>query len=64
MDIITLYNNGYTDTIKIANVINMNWGWDGHFNGWYDYENWNESNGDPSLNYIYQQHMINNINPR
>lgn len=45
-------------------MINMNWGWDGHFNGWYDYENWNESNGDPSLNYIYQQHMINNINPR
>lgn len=27
-------------------MINMNWGWDGHFNGWYDYENWNESNGE------------------
>lgn len=64
MDIITLYNNGYTDTIKIASMINMNWGWNGQYNGWYDYENWNESNGDPSLNYIYQQHMINNINPR
>ncbi|WP_372474486.1 C10 family peptidase [Capnocytophaga sp. ARDL2] len=60
----TTYNNGYTDTIKIASVINMNWGWNGQYNGWYDYENWNESNGDPSLNYIYQQHMINNINPR
>lgn len=45
-------------------MINMNWGWNGQYNGWYDYENWNESNGDPSLNYIYQQHMINNINPR
>ncbi|WP_372474868.1 Spi family protease inhibitor [Capnocytophaga sp. ARDL2] len=35
--------------------------------GRFDFANWNEVNGgssNPSINYIYNQHMINNINPK
>ncbi len=39
--------------------LHMNWGWDGDFNGWYVFDNWQPG----TRNYQYWQHFIHNINP-
>lgn len=47
--------------------IHMNWGWRGRYNGWYDYQIWNNTKyiGDgPADNYQYKQRMLTDIKPR
>jgi len=44
----------------------MNWGWGGYLNGWYDYDTWERVAPyvhNNSVDYIYDQKMINNITP-
>ena len=61
----TTYDTGYTFTTVIADNFHMNWGWGGSYNGWYDYEYWDDINGNniPDVDYIYKQNMIYNITP-
>ncbi|MBK8295894.1 MAG: C10 family peptidase [Saprospiraceae bacterium] len=37
----------------------MNWGWDGFYDGWYNFNQWNPG----SRNYQYCQGLLHNINP-
>lgn len=58
------HNNYFYATI--ANHLNMNWGWGGYLNGWYDYDTWERVAPyvhNNSVDYIYDQKMINNITP-
>ncbi|WP_336704297.1 C10 family peptidase [Chryseobacterium indologenes] len=62
----TVYSNGYSNSAVIAEHIHMNWGWGGSYNGWYDYQSWDDANTGqnfPAVDYIYNQHMIYNITP-
>lgn len=65
IDRTVVYDNNQTATFTIANHINMNWGWGGTNNGWYDYETWEDISQVviPETEYIYNQTMINNITP-
>lgn len=62
-----VYDNGNSYTSAIAEHIHMNWGWgNSGWNGWYDYETWddiNTGNNIPAVDYIYNQNMIYNITP-
>lgn len=49
------WNNCYA----IESLLHMNWGWDGSFNGWYAYNNWNPG----TRNYQYWHHFIHNLKP-
>jgi len=37
--------------------LHMNWGWDGYYDGWYAYNNWNPGN----INFQYAQDITHNI---
>ena len=62
-----VYDTGHSFTSPIAEHIHMNWGWgNSGWNGWYDYESWDDINGVDfsQIDYIYSQDMIHNITPR
>lgn len=62
-----VYDTGHSYTSPIAEHTHMNWGWGGSWNGWYDYESWddiNDGSNIPVVDYIYSQDMIYNITPR
>lgn len=65
IDRTVVYENNHTSTYTIAEHIRMNWGWGGKHNGWYDYDRWENINGQiiQSVEFIYNQHMIYNIQP-
>ena len=66
IDRTVVYENNHTSTYTIAEHIRMNWGWgDSGYNGWFDYERWETINGQviQAVEFIYNQHMIYNIQP-
>jgi hypothetical protein len=40
-------------------LLHMNWGWDGDYNGWYNYNNFNPG----SHTFNYKRGMVYNIKP-
>lgn len=62
---VAVYDNGMQQSYPIVEHMHMNWGWGGAWNGWYDYETWDDINGgNPStVDFIYSQDMIYNITP-
>ncbi len=43
-------------------LLDMNWGWDGNSDGWYDFDYWSVLNG-TTQNYLYNRAMTYNIHP-
>lgn len=60
-------NNNTYFYATIADHVHMNWGWRGSFNGWYDYDLWEDinpiANPGNQTQYIYNQNMIDYITP-
>lgn len=61
----TEFDNGYTYSSVISDHIYMNWGWGGYRNGFFDFDVWENINGQsfPETNFFYKQNMIYNIKP-
>lgn len=65
IDRTVIYENNHTSTYTIAEHLNMNWGWGGLYNGWFDYDSWEDNDGliNTEVEFIYVQKMIYNIQP-